>query len=1389
MAPTRRKKRMREEEHTQYQHSKTKRKLLLGSRVEVRSLEEGFAGSWHCGTVVACSHLCRVVEYDHYYIDDQGLEKLKEKVHVSSLLEGILLPKDLNYRGIIRPIPPPCEHETSCLSYGLCVDAFIDDAWWEGVIFSYEDKLLERLVFFPDFADQQMIKIDKLRVTQDWDEIEECWIVRGNWKFLELIEVFPNAVVSAAQIWHDLRLKEGFKNNIKEWTCNLKSMWVDSVVESVSQNLDISAELAYKVISDKVGIYSVNVEECMTNGVPSGNEEAVTTQIQDLSVFHSNDLNLLSKNVISSRLICEIDDGAQEARGVVMSSGKGFFQSCCTAGEKDDVQGVGAAVECPVKGSSSDDEDPTYNDPSLGCPRGMGLSQKRIHAPTDSGSTGKWVCLPLGTNELPEAKYFPEALEKYLTTDNDVCNHDLQLKARMHLSYMGWRIECRSRRYMCSSSRTDFRYTSPRGGTPLYSIRGACLQAMEFTHRWRVPLSMICRNDQDVHVEPEYCPQAVCDYLNGYESKGWRWKHDKNVKDLREKVKKHLSAEGWTFSLHFLKYNRRDLRYTSPSNSASFKSLVTACIGYVKEVCECMSPSSHDKFLSNTMHPDVLGNILTQNGLLSKCYTEPSGSSQQSKDNPEVGIMQEKRCRDEQRKGQRHSYPHLDEENMVNAKVSELQSDNKYNNTHVPRSIKRARQVVVPSSGHCSPQTILCWLIENDVVLPRAKVRYLSVRDDSAIGLGKINRNGIKCNCCQIVFGLYKFGLHVGSFYTPPSARIYLEDGRSLLDCQKQLQEKCSNIYAQKRDLVLKKNDYICSICHHGGTLLLCDQCPSSFHLNCLGVEDVPDGKWFCPFCQCRICGQQSKLDSDSEEHLAEEKVLCCDQCNHEYHIRCIRKRGLSKLDHNNLNTNWFCSMRCEEIFASLHKLLGESVPVGKDNISWTILKSARDASQPFAPSENEAAMEFQSKVNVALAVMHECFEPIKYMRRDLIEDVLFNKTSELNRLNFWGFYTVLLERDDELISVAAVRIHDEKLAEVPLVCTRVQYRRQGMCRILFDILEKKLRQLGVERVILPAIPQVLGTWTTSFGFSKMTNSERLEFLHYTFLDFQDTRMCQKILRMSSPTSAKPTAEVPKEVARESNANVQQFASTCTPVDAVATTEESEQPTPQCARLIAEPRGNRPKLILKIKRRNENDIESISGAKNVVPDLVVAARPLDVTKTLQDESDRNWQIYEPCIAKKCLLDGKPRDYQCTQETTLQVQVDSEQNPKNTELGDSENSALAVYNENQQEKRGSCVKFYTRREVLGAYVNTLPALAVYNENQQEKRVSCVKFYTRRKVLGALVNTLPAAEKSEQSPHVEETHSCQDVFEEDRMDISNSHELGKQKIRQKISRLKD
>ena len=48
-----------------------------------------------------------------------------------------------------------------------------------------------------------------------------------------------------------------------------------------------------------------------------------------------------------------------------------------------------------------------------------------------------------------------------------------------------------------------------------------------------------------------------------------------------------------------------------------------------------------------------------------------------------------------------------------------------------------------------------------------------------------------------------------------------------------------------------RKNRESCSICRHGGDLLLCDNCPKSFHTGCLKMKEaeVPEGVWYCPGC------------------------------------------------------------------------------------------------------------------------------------------------------------------------------------------------------------------------------------------------------------------------------------------------------------------------------------------------------------------------------------------------------------------------------------------------------------------------------------------------------------------------------------------------------------
>jgi hypothetical protein len=61
-----------------------------------------------------------------------------------------------------------------------------------------------------------------------------------------------------------------------------------------------------------------------------------------------------------------------------------------------------------------------------------------------------------------------------------------------------------------------------------------------------------------------------------------------------------------------------------------------------------------------------------------------------------------------------------------------------------------------------------------------------------------------------------------------------------------------------------------CSICRQGGNLILCDNCPKSFHQECLKLKDIPEGEWFCATCipiiQKRTSFKDVKESKDKEE-------------------------------------------------------------------------------------------------------------------------------------------------------------------------------------------------------------------------------------------------------------------------------------------------------------------------------------------------------------------------------------------------------------------------------------------------------------------------------------------------------------------------------------------
>ncbi|KAK2360831.1 PHD finger transcription factor [Trifolium repens] len=78
------------------------------------------------------------------------------------------------------------------------------------------------------------------------------------------------------------------------------------------------------------------------------------------------------------------------------------------------------------------------------------------------------------------------------------------------------------------------------------------------------------------------------------------------------------------------------------------------------------------------------------------------------------------------------------------------------------------------------------------------------------------------------------------------------------------------------------------------------------------------------------------------------------------------------------------------QLYACLQSLLGEPFPVGADGLTWTLVKCIDNESYDLDSSKSELWAECHSKFNVALSVMHECFEPLKESAscRDLVDDV-----------------------------------------------------------------------------------------------------------------------------------------------------------------------------------------------------------------------------------------------------------------------------------------------------------------------------------------------------------------------------------------------------------------
>ena len=91
---------------------------------------------------------------------------------------------------------------------------------------------------------------------------------------------------------------------------------------------------------------------------------------------------------------------------------------------------------------------------------------------------------------------------------------------------------------------------------------------------------------------------------------------------------------------------------------------------------------------------------------------------------------------------------------------------------------------------------------------------------------------------------------------------------------------------------------------------------------------------------------------------------------------------------------NYIYRMHFPRSVWGLGNLLGKPVLVAKEYLTWALVKYVNSENCGVGNAENVLVAESYSKLNVALFLMHECFEILHnpYSSRDIVEEVIFNQ-------------------------------------------------------------------------------------------------------------------------------------------------------------------------------------------------------------------------------------------------------------------------------------------------------------------------------------------------------------------------------------------------------------
>uniref|UniRef100_A0A7N0SY21 Uncharacterized protein n=1 Tax=Kalanchoe fedtschenkoi TaxID=63787 RepID=A0A7N0SY21_KALFE len=423
-------------------------------------------------------------------------------------------------------------------------------------------------------------------------------------------------------------------------------------------------------------------------------------------------------------------------------------------------------------------------------------------------------------------------------------------------------------------------------------------------------------------------------------------------------------------------------------------------------------------------------------------------------------------------------------------------------------------------------RTTLSWLIDAGFVHLDETIHYSLPRSDKALKEGFLTSEGILCYCCSKVYSVCQFRLHAGVNSSEPCANLDMGSGKSYALC---LLQGWSAEYTMRKNRKGPtraedddNSDDICGLCGDGGDLVCCDNCPATFHQNCLPTQDLPEGDWYCSRCVCHFCGEFSRAG------LSEG--LKCAQCEHKYHVACLMEMHMEAVV---VSGTWFCGRNCHEIYSAMQSRIGMAVPI-ENGYSSTLLKCFHDDLNIHSQQQFLFQTDCNTKLAVALTIMEECFLSMVDSRTgiDMIPHMLYNFGSDFPRFDFRGFYAVILEKDDVVLCVASLRIHGSDFAEIPLVATCSKYRRQGMCRLLMGAIEEMLTAHEIKKIAISAVPELVPTWVNGFAFQPVKAEDKSNYKKLNLVVLPGTVLLEKTLREINPSDpaqqALPVREDPE---------------------------------------------------------------------------------------------------------------------------------------------------------------------------------------------------------------------------------------------------------------------